>query len=375
MNTWKYSFEKYRGPASKHTCPACEHKRTFTRYVDESGNYLHQIVGRCDREDNCGYHYTPSEFFKDNPEKCRFSEPIKKRFCKPTKKDTSSVFQNDKKEQTDYLNKRYLINSIGYNSQLVEFLCSLFDRYTIESPSIISIMENYYLGQTKDRRVIYWQVDANNRVRTGKVMRYDPKTGRRTKNEKRSFDWVHSILIREKKLPESFSLSQCLFGEHLLKKYPEKTVCIVESEKSAILASVVWPEYVWLATGGKSNYNAEKCAVLNGRNVLVWPDVGAFDDWSKKTPEIEKQCGCKMVLVEALERIANEEDRKRGFDIADYIVRRMLDSSTFHSMKEPFTEEDRMFTDFVEVNKYLPAFFDALGLVSTATLNPLRLTR
>jgi hypothetical protein len=31
-----------------------------------------------------------------------------------------------------------------------------------------------------------------------------------------------------------FELKQCYFGEHLLEKYPEKPVAVVESEKTAV---------------------------------------------------------------------------------------------------------------------------------------------
>ena len=68
MSDYRYTFEPYKGPASKHTCPACGHKRTFTRYIDrETGNHVHSSVGRCDRADKCGYHYKPTDYFRDYP--------------------------------------------------------------------------------------------------------------------------------------------------------------------------------------------------------------------------------------------------------------------------------------------------------------------
>lgn len=42
------------------------------------------------------------------------------------------------------------------------------------------------------------------------------------------------------------------------------------------------PEYVWLATGGKQNFKAEKCECLKGRKVILYPDLGAFEDWKTK---------------------------------------------------------------------------------------------
>jgi hypothetical protein len=54
------------------------------------------------------------------------------------------------------------------------------------------------------------------------------------------------------KLP-AFQLSQCLFGEHLLKD-TETPVAIVESEKTAIIASCYYPEFIWLACGGSGEF-------------------------------------------------------------------------------------------------------------------------
>lgn len=68
MNRHSYSLQKYAGTQSRHTCPNCGGKRCFTRYIDEDGNYLSDEVGRCDHESACGYHYTPSDYFRDHPD-------------------------------------------------------------------------------------------------------------------------------------------------------------------------------------------------------------------------------------------------------------------------------------------------------------------
>ena len=49
---------------------------------------------------------------------------------------------------------------------------------------------------------------------------------------------VPAALMRRKGLlPEEWELSQCLFGEHLLSLYPDRTVALVESEKTAVICS------------------------------------------------------------------------------------------------------------------------------------------
>ena len=64
---------------------------------------------------------------------------------------------------------------------------------------------------------VFWQVDISGRVRTGKVMLYNPENGRRIKEPHNYITWVHSLLKKE-----NFNLRQCLFSEHLLSSYQMK---------------------------------------------------------------------------------------------------------------------------------------------------------
>ncbi len=54
--------------SKKFNCPACGSAKKFTRYIDkETGRYIADTVGRCDRETSCGYHLKPKDYFADNP--------------------------------------------------------------------------------------------------------------------------------------------------------------------------------------------------------------------------------------------------------------------------------------------------------------------
>jgi hypothetical protein len=66
---YRYQLEKYRGRSTRHVCLKCGRKNVFTRYVDTENNniYISDIVGKCNRIDKCGYHYTPHQYFTDNP--------------------------------------------------------------------------------------------------------------------------------------------------------------------------------------------------------------------------------------------------------------------------------------------------------------------
>ena len=69
MNQHRYQLERYRGRGSRYVCPKCRHKHSFTRYIDTYNNiYINDDVGKCNRLDKCGYHYTPRQYFEDNPQ-------------------------------------------------------------------------------------------------------------------------------------------------------------------------------------------------------------------------------------------------------------------------------------------------------------------
>lgn len=89
----------------------------------------------------------------------------------------------------------------------------------------------YWEGAT-----VFWQMDYQNRVRTGKIMLYNPATGKRIKEPYNHVTWVHSILHKE-----DYNLKQCFFGEHLLPEDKSRPVALVESEKTAIIASYYLP--------------------------------------------------------------------------------------------------------------------------------------
>lgn len=98
------------------------------------------------------------------------------------------------------------------------------------------MMREYCIGTSKHwpGACVFWQTDINGRVRTGKVMLYDAESGKRVKDPFNHVSWAHSLM----KLPD-YNLRQCFFGEHLLPMNRGKPVALVESEKTALIASLV----------------------------------------------------------------------------------------------------------------------------------------
>ena len=190
----------------------------------------------------------------------------------------------------------------------------------IPSSAINRIITDYRLASTPDQAIIVLQIDQESQCRTGKIMQYDPATGHRIKdtNQPGRINWLHSVLKRKKQLPKDWQLTQCLFGEHLLSQHPDKTVALVESEKTAIISSALMPQYLWLATGGKSGLTSERLSALKGRKIIVFPDTDAFKDWQQKIfnlPHLDIRISC------LLEDNATPEEKAAHIDLADWILK------------------------------------------------------
>ena len=149
-------------------------------------------------------------------------------------------------------------------------------------------------------------------------MQYNPATGHRIKdpNKPGRINWLHSVLKRRKQLPPDWQLTQCLFGEHLLPQHPDKTVAIVESEKTAIICAALMPQYLWLATGGKSQFN-NRLASLKGRKIIAFPDIDAYHDWLRRTADFPH---LDIRISRLLEDNATPADRAAHIDLADWII-------------------------------------------------------
>jgi len=344
----QYKLQKYTGRLSRHECPQCHDPHSFTLYVDECNDIISNIVGRCDHESECGYHYTPSQWYHDHPTTNNHTYNNVK---------IQRIIPIRPRQQIDYIPNKYLQQSIGYKSNLVYFFCSLFNKCTLASPVIERLMSDYYLGATQDESVIYWQIDMNRNIRAGKIMKYDRITGHRIRDTD-GVNWVHSILKKKGLLPDNFLLSQCLFGEHLLKVYPGKIVALVESEKTALIGSAVFPQYVWLATGGKSQLSIDKMKVLTGRTVIMFPDVDAYQEWAEKSKELTF---CKVIVSDLLEKNATQEDRDSKIDLADWLTRALRKDST---AKKELSESERNILSMEQQNPSLKLLINTFGLVA-----------
>lgn len=273
-------------------------------------------VGRCNREIQCGYHYTPKQFFEDTNNLVEIE---------PTKKSRDLIYIPKRKNIIHTIPYRLLLKSIQsrYPNNFILFLENIFNPETTKE-----LTEKYLIGTSKKWKgaTIFWQMDTQRNIRSGKIMLYHPITGKRVKKPFPHISWVHKTL----KIKD-YHLKQCLFGEHLLKTNREKPIAIVESEKTAIISSVFLSKFIWMATGSLSNLNYKNTKVLKGRQVVLFPDLNGYEKWKEKIstlyPEVDYQ------ISDLIEKKASKIQKEKGWDIADYLLDIRLIGSNINYQK------------------------------------------
>ncbi|TWJ00018.1 hypothetical protein JN11_02433 [Mucilaginibacter frigoritolerans] len=393
----RYILEPYSTPASRYRCPECNHKRTFSRYIDtETGLHLAPHVGRCSRESKCAFHFKPGAFFKSIDHSKKFIDHSSWLIARKSPAQGSSAMNYE----PSTMNSSTFTQSLSHyeKNNFTNWLVTLFgDDVTAD------LITRYLIGTSKHwpGATVFWQVDGAGSIRTGKIMLYSTD-GKRVKKPFNHITWAHVVSRKSidhsrksivdgpwsiaRNIPamdygpstmdrspstmdssnppsmdygpstmnsppltmNSFQLKQCLFGEHLLKEEPGKPVAIVESEKSAIIASVYLPHFVWLAAGSLSNLSAEKCAVLKGRNVTLFPDLNAFNKWQLKAKELKLNFKVSALLEDG----ATEAERTAGLDVADYLLQFSCDAFKADNLKtEPVNEAPQTEDIALSLNK------------------------
>jgi hypothetical protein len=297
--TYKYHLSDNR-QVKKGTCPQCRKPKCFVYYLDSNNNKAGDQYGKCDRADKCGYIcYPPSEPKEQQPYKQgRQTSP-------PPPPPPPPSFIDIKTVQATQ--KRFDKNT---------FFCYLSGVCGKETTQ--AAFNRYNVGTTKDGATIFWQIDTNGNARSGKIMHYLPNGHR---DHARPPTWVHRFL----KL-DGFNLKQCLFGLHLLPDTTKK-LAIVESEKTAIVASIYLPAYFWLATGGLQNLKADLFHELKNFDIVLFPDLKARDKWNEKAKELRRICR-SVTVSDLLEKRATEQEREKGLDLADYLLKSPPETQT-----------------------------------------------
>lgn len=187
----------------------------------------------------------------------------------------------------------------------------------------------YCVGGWTDGRVCFWQIDEQGRPHGGKLMRYG-NDGKRDKTENPG--WMHNQKgIREQLDLEHNEYRATLFGLHLLNRYPQATINIVESEKTALICANAYghPERsLWMACGGLKFLKLESLQPLidQGRRVWLWPDKDGVEDWKQKCEHLLSDR--VSITTRYLEENWVPDDGEKA-DVADIILRLIKRPDTY----------------------------------------------
>jgi len=280
MKQYKYQFGK-----GKFNCPKCNKKR-FVKYIEtETGHYADSQYGRCDREIKCGYFEYPNG-----------NSIINYNYVVPTP------------VKPTYIGKEHLQKTLT-KYEINPLITYLYNHYDKDEVNVT--IDKYQVGTSKmyNGATVFWQMDNTGNIRTGKIMAYDITTGKRIKDKNIiAISWVHYKLKKPKE-----SIRQCLFGLHLLNA-KTKQVAIVESEKTALIMSIEFPQYTWMSTGSLQGFKYEYLAPLKGTAIIAFPDKGGYVQW-QKTADILNDKGFDVKVSQFLEN----KEYKDGWDLVDIL--------------------------------------------------------
>ena len=211
--------------------------------------------------------------------------------------------------------------SLSVNSQ---FCKAVVGNGYLSFLQMVNATCRYLLGATKQGGVIFWQIDHEGRAHDGKVMYYRTDCHR---DKERTPTWVHTFLERRYRDHSRHQGTHCLFGLHLLRS-ANGDVAIVEAEKTAVILSEHYPQYIWLATGGQGELQPDKLRPLRGRKVVLFPDTDpdgkTFRSWSDIAREVMDSVfweGSPPIRVSPiLEQHASPTQKAAKIDLVDFLL-------------------------------------------------------
>lgn len=291
-------------------CPQCG-RRTFKPYIDNAtGLPLDaSACGRCNREVNCRYHLTPSAWFAAGGR-----APAVPPGWKPPPLPPPDYIAAPPQQAVEHLRR----------NTLYQYLCGVFGE-----ERVLAIFRRYHVAHSywNGGATAFFLADAGGHFRSAKLMRYGTD-GHRLKGDNPAFNvtWLHTLLRLK-----PFNFRACFFGEHLAAADPEKTLIVVESEKTALIMACDdrLDKHVYLACGGASAIVPRpelltdpygRLAPLKGRDVILFPDADMVQRWTEAANALTAWCR----TVRIVDITAPPYSLTGSQDIADHIVGKLI---------------------------------------------------
>lgn len=181
--------------------------------------------------------------------------------------------------------------------------------------------DRYRLGKSKSGKAIYWMIDELDIV-------YDGHIGT---------SWVSQML--KNRIPEVapyIVTKHCLFGQHLLTLCESSVpISIVESERSAVMLSEIYPQSLWMAYAYPANFSERLLEPLQDHHVVLFPNADetmetylAFLDIADRA---RRRYHLDVTVSTLLENRTTPSQKSRHIDLLTYWLESIKNSATFTS--------------------------------------------
>ena len=190
-----------------------------------------------------------------------------------------------------------------------DFFMPLIDKGIITAQQMHHAAQRYYLGKSKSGKPIFWMIDDM-------MTPLDALIG--------SDVWISTLLKNREPLLQYWIVKHCLFGLHLICDSDDMPVSIVESERSALILSELFPENIWLAVMSASYFTIDLLKPLAGRKVKAFPDTDStmsnYVNWLDLAKMAHDKYHIDIGVSYYLEEHATPEQKERKIDLVDFII-------------------------------------------------------
>ena len=186
----------------------------------------------------------------------------------------------------DYYEEKYLRESRS-NYELNNFVPALELIY--DKKLVKETINKYKVGTSKSWKgaSVFWYIDTQGKICGGEIKNYTNLWEKSMGfNDTPYFDTIQSQLYKKGMIDKKFRQKSVFFGEHLILD-KKKPIAIVESERTAIVASMEYPNYTWLATGHNTDLDYDRMKILIGRDITLCPNNDNFNLWYEKDVSYE----------------------------------------------------------------------------------------
>ncbi len=253
--------------------PCCHKDNKDGKFVNFKG--YNSLYGYCH---SCGVSTLPPTLYRDDSGNEFKWNTVTQQFENVLQFERNNVIQTNIDCNTKTIDKIKYID-FEYVTKTVECITEsallVYLRKKYCNTKVDKAIKMYYIGTSKKKGTVFWFINKSQKAQKAKVSYYKL-------NGKRSNFF-------EVPYKNEDGYKSCLYGEHLLLNN-NKPIILVESEKTAIVASIEFPQYTWLSYSGINGLTDSKLQVLKGERVLLIPDVSknAVSILQKKLKKFER---------------------------------------------------------------------------------------